>query len=141
VDGVEVEPVAEPPARLAVLPPQRLHVVVLDLGRVGVDVPVGRVYVAPLGGDDRAGGLPRPQPVAEELLRAAVGARGVEVADAALPRRVEHLVGARAQGGHRAILAEVLGVAEVQITGAAERREAESERRHAARLTIAGMCG
>jgi hypothetical protein len=63
------------------------------------------------------------------------------VADASLPRRVEHLVGAPAQGGDRAVLAEVLGMAEVEVAGAPERREAESERRHAARLTIAGTCG
>ncbi len=76
---------------------KRVGAEVLDLGRVGVDLPVGGVGVSPFGADrDRAGlQRSRSQPLAEELLGPAVGAGGVEVAHAPprTPRRAPRACG------------------------------------------------
>ena len=76
-----------------------------------------------------AGRVVRAQPLAQELLAAPVGAGDVEVADAGRVGEVEHLEGAGAQRGDRAVVAELGAVADVQVAGAPQRREAESESR------------
>ena len=72
----------------------------LDLRRVGGDPPARGVDVAPLGADGHAAGRARAQPLAEELLRPPVGARGVEVA-ARRPRRRRRAPRACARAGRR----------------------------------------
>ena len=121
---------AELLARLGELAPKRVGAQVLDLGRIGVDLPVGGVGVAPLRADrDRAGlDRPQPQPLTEELLGSAVGAGGVEVANAGRIRGVEHLMCAPFHSVHRALV-EVAAVTEVQVPGSPERREAKRDRR------------
>jgi hypothetical protein len=116
------------------LPPQCLDIVVFDLGRVGVDLPARGVDVAPLRRHHGILGRARAQPLAEELLGAPVGARRVEVAHTALQRRVEHRVRALAQRGDGAVGAEVPPVPEVEVAGAAHRRQPEPESRHARRV-------
>ena len=78
-----------------------------------------------------AGRVVRAQPLAQELLAAPVGAGGVEVADARLVGEVEHLERAGAQRGDRSVVAELGAVTDVQVAGAPERRESESESSHA----------
>src|SRR4051794_14320400 len=127
VDLVHREAVAEVRARLLELAAERLGVVVLDLGRVGRDLPVRRVDVAPLRPDDDVVGVPVAQPRAEELLAAAVRPRRVEVAHAGGVRGVEDLERPGAQRLDRAVRAEVCVVADVQVAGAAERGEPEAD--------------
>jgi hypothetical protein len=140
VDLVEREVVAEQLERLGDLTPEGAGREVLDLGRVGVDLPVGRVRVAPLRADrdvtapEAAG----PQPRGEEGLRAAIGARGVEVPDAARVGGVEDLVGVALERLDGAIGAQIGAVPEVQIAGSAERREPESDRRDRGPATAEG---
>ena len=102
MDLVEAEVAAEEGEGLCALLEEAGEGVVLDLvgGAARVDAPVGGVVVAPLAADgdlvggDGAGG----EPGGEELLRAAVGAGGVEVADAAGPGGVEDVEAALPHG-------------------------------------------
>src|SRR4029079_2991515 len=121
------EAVAEVRPRLLELAPEGLDVVVLDLGRVGVDLPVGRVDVAPLRPDDDVARVAVAQPRAEELLTAPVRARGVEVAHAGGVGGVEHVERSGAQRIDGAVRAEVLAVTHVEVAGTAEGGEAEAE--------------
>ena len=130
------EVLAEPLPRLCELAAQRVGVVMLDLRRVGGDLPVRRVDVAPLRAHDDIFGRPCVQPRAEELLAAAVGARRVEVADPGRVGGVEHLEAAGPQRRDRPVLPQVGAVAEVEVAGAAERREPEADPPRAA---LAGM--
>jgi hypothetical protein len=128
VDLVERQARAEQRPCLGHLAAKGVRREVLDLGRVGVDLPVGRVGVAPLRADRHLDVAPL-QPRSEERLRATVRARGVEVAHAAVVRGVEHRVGVALERGDRAISAEVRAVPEREIARAPERREAETDGR------------
>ena len=129
VDLVEREVIAEQGARLAELAAQRRDREVLDLVLGDVDAPVRRVRVAPLRADGDVGARQAAalQPRGEEGLAAAVGARGVVVAHAALVGRVEHLVGMALHGVDVGV-ADVVVVAEVDVAGTAEGGETEPQR-------------
>ena len=129
VDLVEREVLAEQRARLAELAAQRRDREVLDLVLVDVDAPVRGVGVAPLRADGHVAAREAAalEPRAEEGLAAAVGARRVEVAHAALVGRVEHLVGVALHGADVGV-ADVAGMAEVDVAGPPEGGEAEPER-------------
>src|SRR5207248_2765305 len=104
---------------------------VLDLVHLGVDAPVGGVGVTPLRAD---GHRPRRQPAAlqprgEEFLRLAVRAGGVEVPDADGVGGVEDRVRLALEGGDVLARAEVVAVAEVDVSRSAERGETEAEPR------------
>jgi hypothetical protein len=103
--------------------------VVLDLVPFRLDVPLGGVGVAPLRPDsDGAGGdLPRSEPAGEEGFRPAVRASGVEVADAYPPGGIEHGVRVRLHRGDVRGGREVRGVAQVDVTGPAECRQAQPD--------------
>lgn len=128
VDLVEIEPVAEQRLGLGALPLERGEAVVLDLVRLGVDAPVGGVGVAPLAADDDITCLGTSgQPGAEELLGAAVGAGGVEVADALGVGGVEQFMGALAQGVDAPVLGQVPVAVEIDVAGPADRGQAEPD--------------
>jgi FMN reductase len=78
-------------------------------------------------------GPPRAQPLPEELLRAPVGARGIERTHVSLIRRVEDAVRASAQRGHRTRLAKVGAMSEGEVAGTATRGETQPDP-HAATL-------
>jgi hypothetical protein len=87
----------------------------------GFYLPVGGVGVAPLGADDHVGGgeAASCQPGTEEGFGTAVGAGGVEVAHAGGPGRIQHVVGVAFHRRDGNIFAQVLGVAQVNVAGAA----------------------
>ena len=90
--------VAQQLARLLHLAAELVEREILDLGRVGVDLPAGRVLVAPLRADGRPGPGEMPRPASHEdrnSLGQPVRAGGVEVAHAVRVGRVQHLVRAR----------------------------------------------
>ena len=94
MDLVDPEIRSEQGAALGNLPSQCGEREILDLVHLGVDAPVGGVGVAHLEPTVTApGSRPRrSEPGGEELLRLAVRAGGVEVADAAVVRGVEDRV-------------------------------------------------
>src|SRR5205823_13558183 len=114
---------------LGYLPPQCGEREILDLVHLGVDAPVGRVGVAPLGADRHSPRLETTalEPGGEELLRFAIRAGGVEVADATVVRSVEDRVRLALQRGAVLLRAEVVTVTEVDVARTAERGETETQ--------------
>ncbi len=132
VNLIELQVVAQPVAAFAHLPAQDGQAVVFDLVFVGRHLPAGGVGVAPLGADDHLArrDAPRAQPVAQELLGAAVGAGGVEVADAGGPGGVEHAVGVGGHGCDVGVVAQVGGVAQIDVARPAQRGQPQAHRRY-----------
>src|SRR2546421_12025667 len=129
MDLVEPEVGTEQPSALGDLAPKRVERELLDLVHVGVDLPVGRVGVAPLRADRHRS---RCQPAAveprgEELLGLAVRTGRVEVADAAGVRGVEDDVRLALERGDVFPRAEVVAVTEVDIARPAERGYTEAQ--------------
>ena len=60
----------------------------------------------------------------------AIGAGGIEVAEARMVRRIQHLMGLAFHGLDGAISAEVLRMAEGDVPGASESGESEAQGRH-----------
>jgi RNA polymerase sigma factor (sigma-70 family) len=129
MDLVQVEVVAEQRPALGELAHQDGERMVLDLMFLRLDAPAGGVGVTPLGADHDPVGrdLPAGEPGPQEGLAAAVGAGGVEVADAELPGGIEHSMGPGLHRGDVVVVAQVVGVAEVDVAGPAQRRQAEAE--------------
>ncbi len=128
VDLVQVEPVSEQGVGLGALAVVGGDAVVLDLVLLRVGGPVGGVGVAPLAADDHVVGVgPLPEPVGEELLGAPVGAGRVEVAHALGVGGVEEVVGPFAQRLDGAVFSEVAVAAEVDVAGAADGGETQSD--------------
>src|SRR2546428_11893993 len=94
-----------------------------------VDAPVRGVAVAPLAPD---GDRPGPdgalaEPARQELLRAPVAARHVEVADAGGARGIEELGRARIERRGGALGRQVVAAAQVGVARAADGRQTEAE--------------
>jgi hypothetical protein len=99
---------------------------------LGIHPPLGRVGVAPFRADGHLPGreLTLLEPGGEEGLRLAVGAGGVEVPDPCFVRGVEESMCAPLHDRELRSSGEVVAVADVDVPGPAERRQAESEPAH-----------
>ncbi len=67
------------------------------------------------------------QPAAEEGLGAAIGAGGVDIADAAREGGVEHIVGVGLHGIDVVMPPQVCSVVEVDVAGPSQRGEPEPQ--------------
>ena len=132
MDLIEVQVLAEQSAALCDLPSERGERVILHLVDASIDLPVTDVGIAPLRPHgDRVRWEPAlAQPGREETLRKAVGAGGIEVADAGVIGGAQDLVGATLERGHTAIAAEVRLPIERDVSGTTQGGEAEPDRRH-----------
>ena len=92
MDLIKIEILAESLSGFADLAAKGREGVILHLVDVGVGAPARGVDVAPLGAHDRGARrkIAQAKPDTEEVLREAVGASYVEVADAARPRHARH---------------------------------------------------
>src|SRR5438034_1784546 len=131
MDLIEVEVLAEECTALRDLTSQRGERVILDLMDAGVDLPVTDVGVAPLrshGDGLREAALAKPR--RQEALRKAVGAGGVEVADAGVIGGAQDLMGSALESGHTSIASQILRAIERDVAGPTQRRQAEPDRGH-----------
>jgi hypothetical protein len=131
VDLVEDEPVAEQRLGLRELRREARERERLLLVQRRVYPPAGGVAVAPLAADrDRvARHVALAEPSREELLRAPIAARDVDVTDTRCARDVEQLGGARVERLGRPRRRQVVRASEVDVARPADGREPEAEAR------------
>src|SRR5215212_5932241 len=130
MDLIEAEMLTEQGAGLAELTAQGRYAQVLNLVGLRVESPTAGVDVSPL----RPHGylarryLALHQPRGEELLSVAVGTGGIEVAYSRCIGRIEQSVCQALSRLDAAILPQVLGPAEGDVSGPSDRGEAETDR-------------
>jgi len=129
MDLVEREVIAEEPPRLRDLPSERGDREILHLLDVGVEPPSAQVGVSPLRSDHDLRTIPGVEPSTEERLGIAVGSRDVHVPDARGVRRIEDLPTPSLHRRSGAFAPEVAISANIDVDGAPERGQAESDPR------------